>query len=87
MREPPSLIVALAWPGLPPASDASTRLSRAENWTVAVGVQRITLRFANRRDTQRFFPDTALTINSLEVIEGTLAYSDKCYGDWDIGHI
>jgi hypothetical protein len=46
--------------------------------------QKITLRFANRRDAKRFFPDTTLTINSLEVIEGTLVYGDKCYGNWDV---
>lgn len=49
--------------------------------------QRITLRFANRRDAKRFFPDTTLAINSLEVIEGTLVYGDKCYGDWDVCYI
>lgn len=49
--------------------------------------QRVTLRFANRRDAKRFFPDTTLTINSLEVIEGTLVYGDKCYGDWDVCYI
>lgn len=49
--------------------------------------QRITLRFANRRDAKRFFPDATLAINSLEVIEGTLVYGDKCYGDWDVCYI
>ena len=44
--------------------------------------QRITLRFANRRYAKRFFPDTTLMVNSLEVIEGALVYGDKCY---DIG--
>ena len=46
--------------------------------------QKITLRFANRRDAKRFFPGATLTINSLEVIEGTLVYGDKCYGNWDV---
>lgn len=49
--------------------------------------QRVTLRFANRRDAKRFFPDTTQTINCLEVIEGTLVYGDKCYGDWDVCYI
>lgn len=49
--------------------------------------QQLTLRFANRRDAKRFFPDTALTANSLEVIEGTLVYGDKCYGSWDVCYI
>lgn len=49
--------------------------------------QRVTLRFANRRDAKRFFPDTTLTINFLEVIEGTLVYGGKCYGDWDVCYI
>ena len=49
--------------------------------------QQITLRFANRRDAKRFFPNTTFTPNSLEVIEGTLVYGDKCYGDWDICYI
>lgn len=49
--------------------------------------QRITLRFANRRDAKRFFPNTTLAINSLEVVEGTLVYGDKCYGDWDVCYI
>lgn len=46
--------------------------------------QQVTLRFANKRDAKRFFPDTTLTVNSLEVIEGTLVYGDKCYGNWDV---
>ena len=46
--------------------------------------QQLTLRFANKRDAKRFFPDTALTANSLEVIESTLVYGDKCYGNWDV---
>jgi len=49
--------------------------------------QRVSLRFANRRDAKRFFPTTTLTLNLLEVIEGTLVYGDKCYGDWDVCYI
>ena len=49
--------------------------------------QRVSLRFASRRDAKRFFPTTTLTLNSLEVIEGTLVYDDKCYGDWDVCYI
>lgn len=49
--------------------------------------QQVTLRFQNRRDARRFFPDTTISISSLEVIEGTLVYDKKCYGDWDICYI
>ena len=49
--------------------------------------QRVSLRFASRRDAKRFFPTTTLTLNSLVVIEGTLVYGDKCYGDWDVCYI
>ena len=48
--------------------------------------QEITLRFANRRDAKRFFPDTTGVANLLQVVEGTLVYADKCYGSWDICH-
>ncbi len=33
---------------------------------------------------KRYFPDTTLTVNSLEVFEGTLVYRNKCYGNWDV---
>jgi len=49
--------------------------------------QRVSLPFANRRDAKRFFPTTTLTLNLLEVIEGTLVYGDKCYGNWDVCYI
>jgi len=49
--------------------------------------QQVTLRFANAREAKRFFPDTTLTFNSLAVIEGTLLYGDKCYGNWDVCYI
>jgi hypothetical protein len=49
--------------------------------------QQVTLRFANAREAKRFFPETTLTINSLEVIEGTLVYAGKCYGNWDVCYI
>jgi hypothetical protein len=46
--------------------------------------QQVTLRFASLRDAKRFFPEATLAINTLEVIEGTLVFGDKCYGDWDV---
>lgn len=49
--------------------------------------QQVTLRFLNRRDAQRFFPNTSLTINSLEVIEGTIVFGSKCFGEWDVCYI
>jgi hypothetical protein len=49
--------------------------------------QQITLRFATRREAIRFFPLTTNPINFLEVVEGTLVYEDKCYGNWDICYI
>lgn len=49
--------------------------------------QEVTLRFANRRDGKRFFPDTTLAANLLQVVEGTLVYADKCYGNWDVCYI
>lgn len=49
--------------------------------------QRIVLRFATRRDAVKFFPTTSSSLNELEVIEGTLVYNDKCYGDWDVCYI
>lgn len=49
--------------------------------------QKVTLRFQNRRAARRFFPETTISINSLEVIDGTLIYDKKCYGDWDVCYI
>ena len=46
--------------------------------------QQVTLRFATLRDAKRFFPETTLAINSLDVIEGTLVFGGKCFGDWDV---
>ena len=46
--------------------------------------QQVTLRFTNVRDAKRFFPDATLTINSMDVVEGTLVFGGKCYGDWDV---
>ena len=46
--------------------------------------QEVTLRFANKRDAARFFPNATTTTHTLQVIEGTLVYSDKCFGDWDV---
>ena len=49
--------------------------------------QRLVLRFANKRDTTKFFPSVSAAIGELDVIEGTLVYDNKCYGDWDICYI
>lgn len=49
--------------------------------------QEVALRFANLRTAKRFFTDTATAMHTLQVVEGTLVYGDKCFGDWDICHI
>ena len=49
--------------------------------------QEVTLRFANRRDAKRFFPDTAMATNTMQIVEGTLVLGEKCYGDWDVCYI
>jgi len=49
--------------------------------------QRIVLRFASRRDATKFFPEASSAVGELDVIEGTLVYDNKCYGDWDIFYI
>lgn len=49
--------------------------------------QRLVLRFANKRDTTRYFPNASAAVGELDVIEGTLVYGDKCYGDWDVCYI
>lgn len=49
--------------------------------------QRIVLRFASRRDATKFFPEASSAVGELDVIEGTLVYDNKCYGDWDICYI
>lgn len=49
--------------------------------------QRLVLRFANRRDTTKFFPTASAAVGELDVVEGTLVYDNKCYGDWDVCYI
>lgn len=49
--------------------------------------QQVTLRFQTLRDACRFFPETTIKLNSIEVIDGTLVYDKKCYGDWDVCYI
>ena len=49
--------------------------------------QEVIVRFANKRDTKRFFPEATQSIQTLQIVEGTLVYGDKCYGDWDVCHI
>lgn len=49
--------------------------------------QQVTLRFATKRDAAHFFPDTKTTINLMQIVEGTLVYDQKCYGNWDICYI
>jgi len=49
--------------------------------------QEVIVRFANKRTAAKFFPDTDTPIQTLQVVEGTLVYGDKCYGDWDVCYI
>ena len=49
--------------------------------------QEVIVRFATKRDAARFFPEATMTIQTMQVIEGTLVYGDKCYGDWDVCYI
>lgn len=49
--------------------------------------QQVTLRFANKRDAARFFPDATTTINMMQIVEGTLVFDQKCYGNWDICYV
>lgn len=49
--------------------------------------QRLVLRFANKRDATKFFPSAYAAVAELDVIEGTLVYDNKCYGDWDVCYI
>lgn len=49
--------------------------------------QEVTVRFATNRDAARFFPDTATHTHTLQVLEGTLVYGDKCFGDWDVCYV
>lgn len=49
--------------------------------------QRIILRFATRRDAAKFFPGASSAVGEVDVIEGTLVYENKCYGDWCVFHI
>ena len=49
--------------------------------------QEVTLRFGNRRDTKRFFPEATENLQTLQIVEGTLVVGEKCYGDWDVCYI
>ena len=49
--------------------------------------QEVTLRFPNKRSCVRFFPTAGSAYQTLQVVEGTLVYGDKCYGDWDVCYI
>jgi hypothetical protein len=49
--------------------------------------QEVTLRFGNKRDASRFFPESASAHQKLQIVEGTLVLGDKCYGDWDVCYI
>lgn len=49
--------------------------------------QELTLRFVNKRDAAKFFPDATSAIQTLQVVEGTLVYLDKCFGDWDVCYV
>ena len=50
-------------------------------------IQRITLRFASKRDAARYFPDAEAANQFLEVVEGTVVFGGKCYGRWDVCNI
>ena len=49
--------------------------------------QEVIVRFANKRDAAKFFPEATTPTHTLQVVEGTLVYADKCYGDWDVCYI
>ena len=49
--------------------------------------QELTVRFANKRDAARFFPETKSVLQTMQVVEGTLVYNEKCFGDWDVCYI
>lgn len=49
--------------------------------------QEVTVRFANKRDAAKFFPAATEAIQTLQIVEGTLVYQDKCFGDWDVCYI
>jgi hypothetical protein len=49
--------------------------------------QEVTLRFATKRDATRFFPNSTSALQTLQIVEGTLVYGEKCFGDWDICYI
>lgn len=49
--------------------------------------QEVTLRFGNRRDAKRFFPEAKENLQTLQIVEGTLVVGEKCYGDWDVCYI
>lgn len=46
--------------------------------------QEVIVRFVNKRDAAKFFPAATEAIQALQVVEGTLVYQDKCFGDWDV---
>lgn len=50
--------------------------------------QQVTLGFENPRDAARYFPETRTQeIHFLDILEGTLIFGGKCYGDWDVCYI
>ena len=49
--------------------------------------QEVTLRFANRRDAKRFFPASTDSLQTLQILEGTLVLGEKCFGDRDVCYI
>ncbi|MDP3751834.1 MAG: hypothetical protein Q8Q98_08260 [Polaromonas sp.] len=46
--------------------------------------QEVSVRFPNKREAAKFFPSAAETTQKLQIVEGTLVFQDKCYGDWDV---
>ncbi len=79
-RECPQQILKMqgfAGPKIGPLSYMKTRYA-----------QRVTLAFQNQRDAARYFPEAKRQkVHFLDILEGTLVFGDKCYGDWDVCYI
>lgn len=49
--------------------------------------QEVVVRFASKRDAARFFPKPDSVHQKLQIVEGTLVFGEKCFGEWDVCHI
>lgn len=49
--------------------------------------QEVIVRFSSKRDATRFFPTADSAHQKLQIVEGTLVFGDKCFGEWDVCHI